>query len=112
VAEQEGSNLSDQHSVHFAVYRWKPDAPVEDIERGFDDLCRMASDVPGIRVVSWGRNASPHAYGYTHAMTIVGDDMGAVRAYRELARVQPIATVMSENEEAGVGADYDYPALA
>jgi Stress responsive A/B Barrel Domain len=98
-----------QHSVHFAVYRWNPGAPVEDIERGFTEICSMGDQIPGIQVASWGRNESPHAYGYTHAMTIVGDTMEAVRAFRELARVQPIAAVMSAHEEAGIGADYHYP---
>ncbi len=98
-----------QHSVHFAVYRWKQGAPVEEIERGFAEVCGMGDQIPGIRAVSWGRNESPHAFGYTHAMTIVGDTMEAVRAFRELARVQPISTVMSAHEEAGIGADYQYP---
>ena len=101
----------DTHSVHFAVYKWKEGAPVDEIERGFDEICRLGGQVPGIRVVSWGRNSSPHACGYTHAMTIVGDSMDAVRAYREVARHHPVSAVMSASEETGVGADYDYPAL-
>jgi hypothetical protein len=101
---------ADRHSVHFAVYKWKEGSPVDEIERGFDEICRMGGQVAGVRVVSWGRNSSPHACGYTHAMTIVGDNMDAVREYRELARGHPMSAVMSTWEETGVGADYDYRA--
>jgi Stress responsive A/B Barrel Domain len=106
------SPAGERHSVHFAVYRWKAGSPVAEIERGFGELCRMGTDVPGIRLVSWGVNDSEFGQGYTHAMTIVGDDMAAVRAYRELARSHPIAEVMHACEEDGIGADYDYASTA
>lgn len=104
--------VGGQHFVHFAVYRWKDGSPIAEIERGFGELCRMGTDVPGIRLVSWGVNDSEFSKGYTHAMAIVGDDMAAVRAYRELARNHPIAKVMRDCEEDGIGADYDYAPIA
>jgi hypothetical protein len=103
-------STGDQHSVHFAVYRFKDGSPLKEIERGFDELCAMAGDVPGIRLVSWGLNSSEYAMGYTHAMVIVGDDADAVRTYRELARKHPVAEVAHVSEEAGIGADYSSPA--
>lgn len=102
----------ERHCVHFAVYRWKVGSPVAEIERGFGELCRMATGVPGIRLVSWGVNDSEFGKGFSHAMTIVGDDMAAVRAYRELARSHPIAEVMRACEEEGIGADYEYSPTA
>jgi hypothetical protein len=106
------SELIDQHSVHFAVYRYKEGTAIDEIERALEDVCRLGDQVAGIRVVSWGTNSSPHACGYTHAMTVVGDDMAAVRAFRELARNHPSSQLLSDGEEAGVGADYDYPSAA
>ena len=103
------ADLIDRHSVHFAVYRYKEGTPIDQIERALEDVCRMGDQVAGIRVVGWGTNSSPHACGYTHAMTIVGDDMDAVRKFRELARNHPSSQLLSDSEETGVGADYDYP---
>jgi hypothetical protein len=104
------TGLIGPHSVHFAVYRYKEGSPIDEIEKAFEEVCRLGDQVPGIRAVGWGHNSSPHACGYTHAMTIVGDDMDAVRAYRELARDHPLSQLLSDAEETGLGADYDYPA--
>jgi hypothetical protein len=104
------TGLIGRHSVHFAVYKYKEGSSIEEIERAFEDVCRLGDRVPGVRAVGWGRNSSPHACGYTHAMTVVGDDMDAVRAFRDLARDHPLSQLLSESEETGVGADYDYPA--
>ncbi|MGC0367442.1 hypothetical protein ABH922_005494 [Rhodococcus sp. 27YEA15] len=106
------SGLIDNHAVHFAVYRYKEGTVIADVERALEDVCKLGDQVPGIRVVSWGTNSSPHACGYTHAMTIVGTDMDAVREYRELARNHPTSQLLSDAEETGVGADYDYPGVA
>jgi hypothetical protein len=103
------TGLIDHHSVHFAVYKYKEGTALAEIERGLEEVCRLGDQVPGIRVVGWGLNSSPHACGYTHAMTIVGDDMDAVREFRELARNHPLSQLLSDSEETGVGADYDYP---
>jgi hypothetical protein len=92
------------------VYSWKEGAPVDEIERGFDELCTLGDDIPGVRMVSWGLNTSEFANGYTHAMIIVGDDAAAVRAYRERAGNHPIAEVARVSEEAGIGVDYSRPA--
>jgi len=99
-----------QHAVHFAVYSWNDNAPVEDIERGFDELCAMGDEAPGVQLVSWGINISEFANGYTHAMIIVGDDAEAVKAYRERARQHPIAHIAHVSEKAGIGVDYSRPA--
>jgi hypothetical protein len=103
------AGLIGRHSVHFAVYKYKDASSIEEVEKGLEAVCRLGDEVPGIRAVGWGTNSSPHACGYTHAMTIVGDDMESVRAFRELARNHPSSQLLSDSEETGVGADYDYP---
>ena len=109
MAEQDASS-PQKHAVHFAVYSFNDDAPVEEIERGLDELVAMGQDFPGVRLVSWGLNTSEFANGYTHAMIIVGDDAAAVTAYRERARNHPIAEVAHISEKAGIGVDYSRPA--
>jgi hypothetical protein len=56
---------SDQDAVSYAVYswEWKEDAPLEEIERGFDEMCAMGDDIPGVRSATWGRNTAESAPG-------------------------------------------------
>lgn len=70
-------------TVHFAVFKWKPDAPIAEIEGIFENQkIKIVSAIPGIRSFEWGRNRSPYANGFSHALVVTADDQGAIDRYR------------------------------
>lgn len=95
------------HCVHIAIYKWKAEAPIAEIEQAIDSLRGMADDVPGIRLITWGRNESKWAEGFTHAILIVGDDAAAIAQYREHPLHEPVADFIDKWEGFGVGVDFD-----
>jgi hypothetical protein len=95
-----------QHCVHVAVYKWKPDAPLDAIEDAIDSLRGMADDVPGIRLITWGRNDSIYSEGFTHVILIVGDDAAAIAAYRTHPLHKPVADLLDKWEGVGIGVDF------
>jgi hypothetical protein len=106
VAAQESSS-TDHQSVTYAVYSWafKEDAPVEEIERAFDEMCAMGDPIPGVRRATWGRNTADdgHARGHTHAMIVIADSPEAVTTYNERTSKHPMADTLHGAEKTGVG---------
>lgn len=99
----------DGHSVHIAIYKWRADAPIDEIEAAIDSLRGMANDVPGIRLITWGRNESKFSEGFTHAILIVGIDPESIQAYRDHPLHLPVANLLDVWEDFGVGVDFTKP---
>lgn len=91
----------------YAIYswKWKADAPLQDIERAFDEMCAMGDDVPGIRRASWGRNEADagHAQGHTHVMIVIADSEAAINEYNSRTSKHPMVDTVHGAEESGVG---------
>lgn len=94
------------HAVHIAIYRWKEDAPIAELEAAMDKLRGMADDVPGMRLITWGRNTNRWAEGFTHAILIVGDDESAIEQYRAHPLHAEVAQFIDAWEGFGVGVDF------
>lgn len=86
-------SMSDR-AIHFAIFKWKEDAPINEIEACLaEQKDLIVSAVPGIRSFEWGVNKSPFGQGYTHALTVIADDLGTIQKYRESAlrqRTKPL----------------------
>jgi hypothetical protein len=106
VTGQESSS-SDQNTVTYAVYSWawKDDAPIEEIERAFDEMCAIGDDITGVRRATWGRNTADddHARGHTHAMIVIADDEESVNTYNERTSKHPMSELVHGSERTGVG---------
>lgn len=108
---QETSSI-DRRPVSYAIYSWqfKDDAPLDEIENAFDEMCAIGDDVEGVQRASWGRNEAPSASGYSHSMVVIADDKAAVDAYNERTRNHPKSDLVHASEKAGVGIYYALPA--
>jgi hypothetical protein len=113
VAAQESSS-TDRQGVTYAIYSWafKEDAPIEDIERAFDEMCAMGDPIPGVRRATWGRNTADdrHARGHTHAMIVIADSPEAVGTYNNRTSKHPMADTLHGAEQTGVGILFTRPA--
>jgi hypothetical protein len=109
----ERSSSSEKPTVTYAVYswQWKEEAPIEAIERGFDEMCALGEDIPGVRRATWGRNTADaaHARGHTHTMIVIADDEAAVMACNERTSKHPMADVIHAAEKSGVGTLFSRP---
>ncbi len=94
-------------ATHFAIFKWKEGAPVDALEKLFEEQeARILSEVPGIRSFTWGRNRSPFAKGYSHALLVIADDQAAIDRYRASdlrARTRPL---FHEWREHDISADF------
>lgn len=97
------------HAVHIAIYRWKEDAPIPDLEETMDKLRGMAEDVPGIRLITWGRNTNKWAEGFTHAILIIGETEEDIEKYRKHPLHKEVADFIDTWEGFGVGVDFKRP---
>ncbi len=106
------NSLGDRRPVSYAVYswEWKENAPLDEIERAFDEMCAMGDDTPGVRRASWGRNEAESARGHSHAMIVVADDKGAVDAYNNRTSKHPLSDLVHASEKSGIGIYYAVPA--
>lgn len=94
------------HSVHIAIYKWKQGAPVEEIEKAIERLRGMANDVPGVRLITWGRNTNKWAEGFTHAILILADTPDDIEKYRAHPLHKEVADYIDSWEGFGVGVDF------
>lgn len=97
------------HAVHIAIYRWKEDAPIPQLEETMEKLRGMADDIPGVRLITWGRNTNKWAEGFTHAILIVADDEDAIEEYRKHPLHKDVADFIDAWEGFGVGVDFKRP---
>ncbi len=95
-----------QHAVHIAIYRWKENAPIDKLEDAMESLKGMADDVPGIRLITWGRNTNKWAEGFTHAILILGENEEAIEQYRRHPLHKGVADFIDSWEGFGVGVDF------
>lgn len=98
---------SETHAVHLAIYRWKPNAPIEEIEAALDSLRSISKDIPSIQLLTWGRNTSKYSEGFSHAITIVADNAEAIDQYRQHPLHRPVAQLLDVWEETGIGVDFE-----
>lgn len=98
-----------EHSVHIAIYRWKEDAPLAELEQAMDDLRGMADDIPGIRLITWGRNTNKWAEGFTHAILILAETPADIEKYRTHPLHKQVADFIDSWEGFGVGVDFHKP---
>jgi hypothetical protein len=111
---EEERTAGGQSTVTYAVYSWmwKDDAPIEEIERTFDEMCALGDDIPGIQRATWGRNTADadHARGYTHTMIIIADDEDSVHTYNKRTSKHPMSDTVHGAEKTGVGIFFSQPA--
>jgi hypothetical protein len=100
--------MSSPKTMHFAAFKWKEGAPIEDIERLLDSQKQLApTTIPGLRSFDWGHNRSPAAKGHTHALVIVADDQSVIDAYRKSDLRNGMNTVFRAWMESDLSADFD-----
>lgn len=97
------------HAVHIAIYRWKEGASIPDLEATMEKLRGMADDIPGIRLITWGRNTNKWAEGFTHAILIVADSEEDIAEYRKHPLHKEVADYIDAWEGSGVGIDFKRP---
>lgn len=66
---------------HLVLFRWKPEATVEQIAEVMRGLGGLKDRVPGITSLSTGVDFSGRAHGYTHALVIRFSDRASFDAY-------------------------------
>jgi hypothetical protein len=68
---------------HIVGFRFVAGATAEQIEAAGAALRGMQGRIPEIRGLRWGPNLAPSAKEYSHVLTVVLDDMGAVSRYAD-----------------------------
>ena len=74
-------SLPNAPIVHVVLFKWKPDATPEQIERVMQGLSALKSRVPGIVDLVCGTNFCDRAQGYTHGLVVRFTDRAALDAY-------------------------------
>ena len=98
--------MSDR-AVHFAIFKWKEGAPLSEIEAMFEEQRQtVVGLVPGIQSFEWGVNKSPFGKGYSHALTVIGDDLSAINAYRNSAPRLKARDLIHQWREHDISADF------
>ncbi|MCY4152253.1 MAG: Dabb family protein [Aestuariivita sp.] len=70
-------------AFHFVAFKWKEGAPVDLIEKVFDEQKeKICDEISGIQSFVWGENSSPYNKGYTHGLIVQADNQDAIDRYR------------------------------
>lgn len=67
--------------VHVVLFRWKADAPAEQIVRVMQALDLLKQRIPGIADLTCGENFCERAQGYTHGLVVRFVDRASLEAY-------------------------------
>ncbi|MDB5169116.1 MAG: Stress responsive alpha-beta barrel domain protein [Candidatus Saccharibacteria bacterium] len=94
-------------NIHIALYRWKPSATIEQINKALSDIEALAEKVPGIVEISTGVNTSNYSEGYTHVILVRGDSQAALEAYRAHPDHVIAAKLIDDIEDRGIGVDLE-----
>lgn len=92
--------------IHIAIFRWKPEVSIFDIEAALQDVCVLQSHIPGIVEISTGTNCSKYAAGYSHVVLVRADNQVTLEAYRNHPKHIEIAKKIDDMEEHGIGIDF------
>ncbi len=94
-------------NVHIALYKWKPDVALEEVEQALAELESLATKVPGIVEISTAKNTSKYSEGYTHVILVRGNDQAAIDAYRAHPDHSKVADQLVTIEEHAIGVDFE-----
>jgi hypothetical protein len=94
-------------NIHIALYKWKPSARPEDIDRAMQNISSLADKVPGIVDIVTGINTSRYGEGYTHVILVRGKDQAAIDNYRNHPDHTSAASEIETMEERGIGVDFE-----
>jgi hypothetical protein len=93
---------------HIVCFRFKPGTADAAITAAADALYGMLGRIPEVRAVRWGPNFAPSAGDYSHVLTVVLDDMAAVRRYLEHpAHVEVVQQYIAPIREARLALDIE-----
>ncbi len=69
------------HVTHIVLFKWKPDATEDAIEKAIAALEGLQCEVPGITELEVGRNFSPRSQGHEVALLVRFPDRATLEAY-------------------------------
>lgn len=92
--------------VHIALYKWKENVALEQINQALRDIESLATKVPGVLDIVTGENTSKYSEGYTHVILVRGKDQAAIDAYRNHPNHAKAAAIIEGMEDRGVGVDF------
>ena len=94
---------------HVALFRFKPAATVQMVQRATDELLRLSKVIPGIMNFSIGTNNSPEglADGLTHGFVMTFQDAAARDAYLPHPEHEKFKAFVLPHIERVVVFDYD-----
>jgi hypothetical protein len=67
--------------MHVVLFKWKPEATPEQIERVMEALRELPEKIPGIRELTCGENFCERAQGFQHGLVVRFADRAALDAY-------------------------------
>ena len=94
-------------NIHIALYKWKPSASPEDINRAMRGISSLSDQVPGIVEIATGMNTSRYGEGYTHVILVRGKDQAAIEKYRRHPDHSIAAAQIEAIEQHGIGVDFE-----
>ena len=95
---------------HIVAFRFKPGTAPAQITEAGAGLLAMAGHIPEIRAIHFAHNQAPSATEYSHVLTVVLDDMAAVRRYGDHpVHVETVARFLAPIRVARLALDIDTP---
>lgn len=94
-------------NVHIALYKWKPDVALDEIEQALAEVESLAAKVHGIVEISTAENTSKYREGYTHVILVRGNDQAAIDAYRAHPDHARVAAQLDAMEDVAIGVDFE-----
>ncbi len=67
--------------MHIVLFKWKPEARQEEIERVMEALRELPEKIPGIQELTCGENFCERAQGFQHGLVVRFTDRAALDAY-------------------------------
>jgi thiamine biosynthesis lipoprotein ApbE len=93
--------------VHVAIFKWKLDVTVEEIDKVLAEIKALKDKVEGIQDIFCGDNYNKWNEGFTHAVVVLAQTQEALDNYRNHPDHAKVAVKTDAWEEKGIGIDFE-----
>ena len=80
-AQDQNTTTSNLKVIHTVLFKFIPNTSSEQIDKLTAGIVKLKNTIPGIEMVSYGKNFSDRSSGFTYAVTLTFRDVAALETF-------------------------------
>jgi len=80
-AQDQNTTTSNLKVIHTVLFKFIPDTSSEQIDKLTASIVKLKNTIPGIEMISYGKNFSDRSLGFTYAVILTFSDVVALKTF-------------------------------